>query len=61
MATQGRRRPGALEFGAQRPRAYVFVAVSVLAIVIFLYTNSLIRRLETQTATLSRSIWTRTT
>ena len=56
MATQGRGRPGALEFGAQRSRAYVFVAVSVLAIVIFLYTNSLIRRLETQTATLSRSI-----
>jgi hypothetical protein len=30
--------------------------VSVLAIAIFLYTNSLIRRLEMQTATLSRSI-----
>jgi signal transduction histidine kinase len=39
-----------------RIRAYVFVAVSVLAIAIFLYTNSLIRRLETQAATLSRSI-----
>jgi NtrC-family two-component system sensor histidine kinase KinB len=39
-----------------RARAHVFVAVSVLAIAIFLYTNSLIRRLEMQTATLSRSI-----
>jgi len=39
-----------------RTRAYVFVAVSVLAILIFLYTNSLIRRLEAQSATLSRSI-----
>jgi NtrC-family two-component system sensor histidine kinase KinB len=56
MAIRRRAGPTALEFGAQRSRAYVFVAVSVLAIVIFLYTNSLIRRLETQTATLSRSI-----
>jgi NtrC-family two-component system sensor histidine kinase KinB len=48
--------PSALEFGVQRSRAYVFVAVSILAIAIFLYTNSLIRRLETQTATLSWSI-----
>ncbi len=39
-----------------RTRAYVFVAVSLLAVVIFLYTNSLIRRLEVQSATLSRSI-----
>jgi hypothetical protein len=39
-----------------RTRSYVFVAVSLLAIIIFLYTNSLIRRLETQSATLSRSI-----
>jgi signal transduction histidine kinase len=39
-----------------RTRAYVFVAVSLLAILIFLYTNSLIRRLEAQSATLSRSI-----
>lgn len=39
-----------------RTRAYVFVAVSVLAILIFLYTNSLIRRLEAQSATLSRAI-----
>jgi hypothetical protein len=39
-----------------RTRAYVFVAVSILAIAIFLYTNSLIRRLEAQSATLSRSI-----
>jgi signal transduction histidine kinase len=39
-----------------RTRSYVFVAVSVLAIAIFLYTNSLIRRLEVQSATLSRSI-----
>jgi signal transduction histidine kinase len=39
-----------------RTRAYVFVAVSLLATVIFLYTNSLIRRLEVQSATLSRSI-----
>ncbi len=42
--------------GAPRMRAYVFVAVSVMAIAIFLYTNSLIRRLELQAATLSRSI-----
>jgi len=56
MASRGRGGPPALEFGAQRSRAYVFVAVSILAIAIFLYTNSLIRRLETQTATLSRSI-----
>ena len=42
--------------GAPRIRAYVFAAVSVLAIAIFLYTNSLIRRLEVQAATLSRSI-----
>ncbi len=39
-----------------RTRAWVFVAVSVLAVVIFLYTNSIIRRLEVQSATLSRSI-----
>jgi len=39
-----------------RTRSYVFVAVSLLAILIFLYTNSLIRRLEAQSATLSRSI-----
>jgi hypothetical protein len=39
-----------------RTRAYVFVAVSALALFIFLYTNSLVRRLETQAATLSRSI-----
>jgi len=39
-----------------RIRGWVFVAVSVLAVVIFLYTNSLIRRLEDQSATLSRSI-----
>ncbi|MFH1689003.1 MAG: HAMP domain-containing sensor histidine kinase [Candidatus Eisenbacteria bacterium] len=39
-----------------RTRAYVFVAASVLAILIFLYTNSLVRRLEVQSATLSRSI-----
>jgi len=39
-----------------RTRAYVIVAVSVLALFIFLYTNSLIRRLEAQSATLSRSI-----
>jgi signal transduction histidine kinase len=56
MAIRGRGGPSALEFGASRSRAYVFVAVSILAIAIFLYTNSLIRRLETQTATLSRSI-----
>ena len=39
-----------------RTRAWVFVAVSILAVGIFLYTNSLIRRLENQSATLSRSI-----
>jgi two-component system, NtrC family, sensor histidine kinase KinB len=39
-----------------RTRAYVFIAVSFLAIGIFFYTNSLIRRLEAQSATLSRSI-----
>jgi signal transduction histidine kinase len=53
----GRRRwPEAENIGASRPRAYVFVAVSILAIAIFLYTNSLIRRLEVQAQTLSRSI-----
>jgi signal transduction histidine kinase len=44
------------EIGNPRTRAYVFVAVSILAIAIFLYTNSLIRRLEIQAQTLSRSI-----
>ena len=39
-----------------RTRGWVFVAVSVLAIFIFLYSNSLIRRLEEQSATLSQSI-----
>ena len=39
-----------------RTRAYAFVAVCALAILIFFYTNSLIRRLEAQSATLSRSI-----
>ncbi len=39
-----------------RSRAYIFVAVCVLAVGIFLYTNSLIRRLELQAATLSSSI-----
>jgi len=56
MAVRGRGWPAPGEFGASRSRAYVFVAVSILAIAIFLYTNSLIRRLETQTDTLSRSI-----
>ncbi|MCD4689868.1 HAMP domain-containing histidine kinase [bacterium] len=42
--------------GGLRARAWVFVAISAVAIVIFLYTNSLIRRLEVQSATLSRSI-----
>ncbi len=42
--------------GAIRSRAYVFVAISVLALAIFLYTNNMIRRLEHQTDTLSRSI-----
>ena len=42
--------------GALRSRGWVFIAVSVFAIVIFLYTNSLIRRLEMQAANLSRSI-----
>lgn len=56
MAFRRRGGPSTLEFGAQRSRAYVFVAVSILAIAIFLYTNSLIRRLEAQTATLSWSI-----
>jgi NtrC-family two-component system sensor histidine kinase KinB len=37
-------------------RAYVFIAVSLLAVAILVYTNSLIRRLEAQSATLSRSI-----
>ncbi len=44
------------EPAALRSRAYVFVAISLLAIAIFVYTNGLIRRLETQAATLSRSL-----
>jgi len=47
---------GAEDPAAQRSRAYVFVAVSALAVGIFLYTNSLIRRLEVQAETLSGSI-----
>lgn len=50
------KRHGGESPGAWGTRAYVFVAVCVLAIAIFLYTNSLIRRLERQTDTLSRSI-----
>ena len=48
--------PDHIQTAGIRTRAYVFVAVSLLAVVIFLYTNSLIRRLEIQSATLSRSI-----
>ena len=44
------------ELGASRSRSYVFAAVCVLAVAIFLYTNGLIRRLESQAATLSRSV-----
>ncbi len=44
------------ESATLRSRAYVFVAISLLAIGIFIYTNGLIRRLETQAATLSRSL-----
>jgi len=44
------------DVSASRSRAYVFIAVSVLAIAIMLYTNGLIRRLEAQAATLSRSL-----
>ncbi|MFH1502685.1 MAG: HAMP domain-containing sensor histidine kinase [Candidatus Eisenbacteria bacterium] len=55
--TSGRhRRTGLMDVTTSRSRAYVFVAVSVLAIAISLYTNSLIRRLESQSATLSRSM-----
>ena len=51
-----RSRADAEHIAGMRTRGWVFVAVSVLAVVIFLYTNSLIRRLEEQSATLSRSI-----
>ena len=44
------------EPGTSRSRAYVFASVSVLAVAVFVYTNSLISRLEIQAATLSRSI-----
>ncbi|MBM3149345.1 MAG: HAMP domain-containing histidine kinase, partial [Chloroflexi bacterium] len=40
----------------QRSRAYIFVGILVIAVAIFLYTNSLIRRLEVQAETLSSSI-----
>lgn len=53
---RARERSDQMELWGARSRAYVFVAVSILAIAIFLYTNSLIRRLEAQAATLSRSI-----
>ncbi len=56
MSSGGAKWRNAEQLGGLRSRAYVFVSVSVLAIAIFLYTNSLIRRLEIQTATLSRSI-----
>ena len=51
-----RRRVDAESLAFQRSRAYVFIAVCVLAVGIFLYTSSLIRRLELQAATLSSSI-----
>ncbi len=56
MGPTRRSRVDAEHIAGMRTRGWVFVAVSVLAVVIFLYTNSLIRRLEDQSATLSRSI-----
>jgi len=56
MRGRGRGRTEAQIMGALRSRGWVFVAISILAIAIFLYTNSLIRRLEIQAANLSRSI-----
>ena len=48
MGRYGGRRPWDGQAGVSRFRAYVFVAISLLAVAIFVYTNSLIRRLETQ-------------
>jgi NtrC-family two-component system sensor histidine kinase KinB len=56
MARRATRQPWEGELGVPRSRTFVFAAVSLLAVAIFLYTNSLITRLETQAATLSRSI-----
>ncbi|MBD3349280.1 MAG: two-component sensor histidine kinase [Candidatus Eisenbacteria bacterium] len=56
MASGRRRGTEWADLSTSRSRAYVFIAVSVLAIAILLYTNSLIRRLEAQAATLSRSL-----
>ncbi len=56
MPSRGGMRRSTEQLGSLRSRAYVFVAICVLAIAIFFYTNSLIRRLESQAATLSRSI-----
>jgi len=56
MRGHGRNNTEAQIMGALRSRGWVFVAISILAIAIFLYTNSLIRRLEMQAANLSRSI-----
>jgi signal transduction histidine kinase len=58
MRQDGDRRLGADDLTFQRSRAYIFVGVLVLAVAIFLYTNSLIRRLEVQAETLSSSIAT---
>lgn len=51
-----RTRDGDSRPGIHASRAYVFIAVSLLAVAILVYTNSLVRRLEAQSATLSRSI-----
>ncbi len=56
MRSRGRGLASGEQLGVVRSRAYVFVAICVLAIAILLYTNSLIHRLEVQAATLSRSI-----
>jgi len=56
MARRGRTRREWSELNTSRSRAYVFVAISLLAIAIMIYTNGLIRRLEEQAATLSRSM-----
>ncbi len=56
MPPQRRNRMEWAEPVTVRSRAYVFVAICVLAVAIFVYTNGLIRRLETQAATLSRSL-----
>lgn len=56
MASGRRNWRNPADLSSSRSGAYIFVAVSILAIAISFYTNGLIRRLESQAATLSRSM-----